>query len=61
MITGGVTLTWLLIAALNVAVGGTLFGWIHEGHQAGCEHRSRVFVQAQMEEKTQGPIQEECR
>lgn len=54
------SLTWLLIALLNVSVGGTLFGWLSEGHRADCEHRSRVFAQAQLESHTQGPIHE-CR
>ena len=52
-------LTYTLIAALNVSVGGALFGWVYEGHKANCEHRSRVFIQRQLEQKDfQGPVNE---
>lgn len=60
MEVGGVTLTWILIANLSAALGLTLGGWIHENHKADCEHRSRVFAQAQIEEHIQGPINEKC-
>jgi hypothetical protein len=58
MEVGGVTLTWLLIAALTTGFSGTLGGWLHSGHKAGCERRSRVFVQAQWEQGVQGPVHE---
>jgi hypothetical protein len=52
------TLTWVLIAGLSVLLDVTLFGWVYEGHEAGCERRSRQFAQAQIELKVQGPIHE---
>jgi hypothetical protein len=53
-----VTLTWVLIAGLSVLLDVTLFGWVYERHEAGCERRSRQFAQAQIELKVQGPIHE---
>jgi hypothetical protein len=51
-------LTYVLIALLNLAVGGTLFGWIYEGTKAGCWERSARFAQSQIEVHNQGPIHE---
>lgn len=60
MVTGGVTLTWVLIAALSVVLDGTTFGWVYESHKAACERRARQFAQSQIEHHTQGPIHESC-
>lgn len=58
MITGGVTLTWILIAILNVAVDGTLFGWVYSAHKAGCLERSNQFMQQVITDHVHGPIHE---
>lgn len=50
--------TYALIALLNLAVGGSLFGWIYEGHQANCWKDAAQFAQRQIEVHEQGPLRE---
>lgn len=52
-------MTYALIAGLNLTIAGSWFGWALDAHKAECEHRSRVFIQRQLEDKTfQGPVNE---
>ena len=57
MILGLSYATYALIAALNLAVGGTLFGWIYEDQRADRLERSNRFLQRMIAQPDfQGPI-----
>lgn len=49
-----VTATWLLIALLNLALGGALFGWISNAHDATCHQSNSELLQRH----EQGPLRE---